>query len=1115
MPGPSASTESSRGTPSMALTRIGRYDVMRRLPGEAESYLAQATGGTPVVVRRIPANAESIGAAMRDISLCSSVVHATLVPLIECFATDDRLVTVSREENSRLTLAQLLTRQRARGDTLESAAAFYVAAQLAGALAHVHTLAHDDQLVSVCHGFLSPAWVQVAPDGGVYIEGLGLAAVALSPGLRGEPGYVAPEERGRAKSTPRGDVYSLCAIFWALTTREVPSAAPKLEDLAVNLPNSLRELLTRGFEPTVGKRRLTALELEHAFNEAGGARGRESFARAVAALHMRAGFRTQPQASVDDDVTPAPPSTPAPRSTPAPVSTQAPQARPGMPRVPMAARAFTPNASPRVDDPVTAPISARTPPIRSKQATILGGPEPRAREPAAPLAPRQASVVTPTPRGGIGAGQPLTHSHAAQSPSFHAETTPDSHPARAASSPSARVTRAAVTEVANPGAHRNAPTSAPRTATRVPTERPRTSWPTRTVAQPSSTAGVWGPKTQPQRKETLPFAAYSRGLPPTTAPAVTRPAGERPPSRTAAERARSAATLSERDSELAETLNRALDALLDDDSFFAATTPEVKPPHGAVAEPTLASEPSEDSPADDSHEQDASGTASTEDDCPPEDAPPEHASSNISAEDDSESDDSSFSVLLSDDWVSDDAATPDAPHDDPGSELSAPEDALSDLAREEDPDLEISSHDESPTDVALPDDSPPELARAEEPSLAASPAEEPLAEETGEEDPDLEISADDESPSDLALADESPPELALAEETALAASPAEEPLAEETALAASPAEEPLAEETSLPVTPLEEALAEETALAASPAEDALVEETGEEDLDLEISADDESPSDVALTDESPPELALVEETALAASPAEEPLAEEPSLPVTPLEEPLAEEPSLAVSPERGVAPSEPGSDYSAPEDLSWDLSSEDDSQAEDSEAQESASTADASAPEMQALEVSRPDDSPTAAALPGDSPPQDNRYEEPAWVVSVAEISRSELGSLEDSLADGAPSEDSSLAVSLGHEPVSDHAVLGFSAPEDLSWDLSSEDDTAADAPQADEPVSLAHAAKSDSAPSEDGSLAVSPECDPVTDELRSDYSAPEDRSWDLSSEDDAQAETPKAEEPS
>lgn len=103
---------------------------------------------------------------------------------------------------------------------------FTIGLQLCDVLEYLHT--HQPPIV---FRDLKPANIIRAPEGKLYVIDFGIARF-FKPGqvkdtmALGSLGYAAPEQYGRAQTTPRADIYSLGAILHQLLTGKDPSEAP-------------------------------------------------------------------------------------------------------------------------------------------------------------------------------------------------------------------------------------------------------------------------------------------------------------------------------------------------------------------------------------------------------------------------------------------------------------------------------------------------------------------------------------------------------------------------------------------------------------------------------------------------------------------------------------------------------------------------------------------------------------------------------------------------------------------------------------------------------------------------------------------------------------------------
>src|SRR5436305_1537806 len=117
---------------------------------------------------------------------------------------------------------------------------------------------------------LKPANVMVSESGHIFLIDFGIARL-FKPGQShdtvalGSPGFAAPEQYGKAQSTPRSDIYSLGALLHCLLTGLDPSEQPfffkQASELNPAVPYELDELLQRMLHMDAEKRPASAQEV--------------------------------------------------------------------------------------------------------------------------------------------------------------------------------------------------------------------------------------------------------------------------------------------------------------------------------------------------------------------------------------------------------------------------------------------------------------------------------------------------------------------------------------------------------------------------------------------------------------------------------------------------------------------------------------------------------------------------------------------------------------------------------------------------------------------------------------------------------------------------------------
>ncbi|HEX6480940.1 MAG TPA: serine/threonine-protein kinase [Ktedonobacteraceae bacterium] len=159
----------------------------------------------------------------REVSLLSQLDHPNLPRVYEHFQTPGHWYLVmdfiagetleeyqSKALNRRLLLSEVLD----------------IGLQLCTVLDYLHS--HQPPIV---FRDLKPANIMRTPTGRLYLIDFGIARY-FKPGQAkdtvalGSPGYAAPEQYGKAQTTPRADIYSLGVVVHQLLTTRDPSEAP-------------------------------------------------------------------------------------------------------------------------------------------------------------------------------------------------------------------------------------------------------------------------------------------------------------------------------------------------------------------------------------------------------------------------------------------------------------------------------------------------------------------------------------------------------------------------------------------------------------------------------------------------------------------------------------------------------------------------------------------------------------------------------------------------------------------------------------------------------------------------------------------------------------------------
>jgi len=198
---------------------------------------------------------EATAAFNREVALLSGLTFPNLPRIYDHFTDREHwyLVTDFIEGE---TLEQYL--DRTRSGRLPLKEVLDIGIQLCTVLGYLHT-----REPSIIFRDLKPANVMRTSTGHLYLIDFGIAR-HFKPGQPrdtiplGSPGYAAPEQYGRAQTTPRADIYSLGALLHQLLTGYDPEQNPFRFELAPlqtqSIPRRLQSLVLQMVEMDVNNR---------------------------------------------------------------------------------------------------------------------------------------------------------------------------------------------------------------------------------------------------------------------------------------------------------------------------------------------------------------------------------------------------------------------------------------------------------------------------------------------------------------------------------------------------------------------------------------------------------------------------------------------------------------------------------------------------------------------------------------------------------------------------------------------------------------------------------------------------------------------------------------------
>src|SRR6266516_3268912 len=207
---------------------------------------------------------EATAAFNREVALLSGLTYPNLPRIYDHFTDREHwyLVTDFIEGE---TLEQYL--KRTRNGRLSLKEVLDIGIQLCRVLDYLHT-----REPSIIFRDLKPANVMRTFAGHLYLIDFGIAR-HFKPGQPrdtiplGSPGYAAPEQYGRAQTTPRADIYSLGALLHQLLTGNNPEQNPFRFELAPlqaqSIPRRLQSLVLQMVEMDINNRPSTIAIVKH------------------------------------------------------------------------------------------------------------------------------------------------------------------------------------------------------------------------------------------------------------------------------------------------------------------------------------------------------------------------------------------------------------------------------------------------------------------------------------------------------------------------------------------------------------------------------------------------------------------------------------------------------------------------------------------------------------------------------------------------------------------------------------------------------------------------------------------------------------------------------------
>ncbi len=243
-----------------------RYQLEARIGqgGMGAVYKATDTrfNNRPIAIKEmsrsgLPANRiqEAEESFEREAHLLADLLHPNLPRIYDHFSEDERSYLVM-DFIEGLTLEDYY--EKADGSPLPLEQVLNWGEQICDVLSYLHT--HQPPII---FRDLKPSNIMISESGHVYLIDFGIARI-FKPGQShdtvalGSPGFAAPEQYGKAQSTPRSDIYSLGALLHCLLTGVDPSEQPfffrPASELNPIIPPELELLLQQMLEMDADKR---------------------------------------------------------------------------------------------------------------------------------------------------------------------------------------------------------------------------------------------------------------------------------------------------------------------------------------------------------------------------------------------------------------------------------------------------------------------------------------------------------------------------------------------------------------------------------------------------------------------------------------------------------------------------------------------------------------------------------------------------------------------------------------------------------------------------------------------------------------------------------------------
>ncbi len=226
--------------PAKPGTKLAGFSVIAELGRGAASvvYLVQDPKSKQIyalkqVVKNSPKDQRFLDQAEGEYTIASKVKHPVVRRMHDIIKT--RALLQVKELFLVMEYVDGVAIDKHPPKSIESTLAIF--SQVARGLAAMHR-------AGFVHADMKPQNVVICDSGAIKIIDLGQACAigVIKERIQGTPDYIAPEQVHRRELTERTDVYNLGAtLYWALTSRNIPTAIAKGDSLVGSLDDNLIE----------------------------------------------------------------------------------------------------------------------------------------------------------------------------------------------------------------------------------------------------------------------------------------------------------------------------------------------------------------------------------------------------------------------------------------------------------------------------------------------------------------------------------------------------------------------------------------------------------------------------------------------------------------------------------------------------------------------------------------------------------------------------------------------------------------------------------------------------------------------------------------------------------